>query len=132
MQKTLQADKLRVDKWCWMTRFYKTRKLATDAVSGGKVHVNGQRIKASHCVKISDVLEINRAQECWDVIVTGIPERRGPAKEARLMYQETEEGQARRKSQQNINKAIRVARPREEVKPDKHQRKQLRKLKQKE
>ena len=132
MQNNSEPEKLRIDKWCWMTRFSKTRKLATEAVSGGKVHINGVRVKPSHTVKIGDVLDITRGQEHWNVVVLGIPARRGPAKEAQLMFSETEEGQKKRLSQQADNKAARVARPREEVKPDKHQRKKLRQLKHKE
>lgn len=127
-----EVIKLRVDKWCWMTRFFKTRKLATEAISGGKVHINGQRVKPSHNVKIGDELDITRGTEQWIVQVQAIPIRRGPAKEAQLMFTETQEGQKRRLEHAADNRAVRVARPREEIKPDKHQRKRLRQLKHKE
>lgn len=123
------VEKLRVDKWCWMTRFFKTRALATAAIAGGKVHVNGQRVKPAHNVKQGDLLEISRVHEKWIVQVTGIPSRRGPAKEAILMYQETEKSKVERSMQNEFRRAERISRPREDQRPDKHQRKQLRKLK---
>jgi len=125
-------EKIRIDKWLWMTRFFKTRKQATEAVNGGKIHVNNQRVKAAYKVRISDSLDITRSQEHWSVDVLAIPKRRGPAKEAQLMYLETEESISRRSVTTAIKRAERYSRPREEVKPDKHQRKELRRLKNKE
>ncbi len=80
---------LRVDKWLWCARFFKTRGLAQQAVEGGHVQVNGERAKASRQVKVGDQLRVTRERERFDVAVTGIPTRRGPASEARGYYLET-------------------------------------------
>ena len=90
------AGGLRIDKWLWCARFYKTRGLAQDAVEGGHVQVNGDRIKASRQVKVGDRLRITRERERFEVEVTGIPARRGPAAEARGHYVETTESEAAR------------------------------------
>lgn len=125
-------NKLRIDKWCWMTRFYKTRRLATEAISRGHVLVNGQKTKPAYSVKLNDIIKISKDRIDWEVKILAIPKRRGPAKEAQLMYQETSLGLESRLLLEAKNKADRITRPREEVKPDKHQRKQLRHLKFKE
>ena len=75
-------DKVRIDKWLWAARFFKTRSIAADAVNGGKVHVNGQRVKSSRPVSIDDQLEITRGQIQSVVIVKGLDEKRGSAKVA--------------------------------------------------
>ena len=90
------AASLRLDKWLWCVRFYKSRSLAQDAVDGGHVQVNGGRVKAARPVKVGDRLRITRERERFEVVVTGIPGRRGPASEARLHYQETPESEAAR------------------------------------
>ena len=87
---------LRADKWLWCARFFKSRSLAAEAVAGGKVHVNGQRVKPSRPVRAGDLLEITVGYEVHTVEVRAIPARRGPAPEARLCYEETAESQARR------------------------------------
>ena len=125
-------NKLRIDKWCWMTRFYKTRRLATDAIKRGHVLVNGQKAKPAYSVKLKDIVKITKDRIEWEVELVAIPKRRGPAKEAQLMYQETSQGLENRLLVEAQNKADRITRPREEVKPDKHQRKKLRYIKFKE
>ncbi len=91
MNETHKTDKARLDKWLWATRFFKTRPLATEAIVGGKVHVNGQRVKPGKVLSIGDELSIRRGRNLYVVIVRGLTSRRGPASQASLLYEETEE-----------------------------------------
>lgn len=85
------TDPIRVDKWLWAARLVKTRALAVEAVNGGRVHVNGQRVKPSKDVGPGDELELSVAPVRRTVIVRGTAPRRGPAKEAQQLYEETKE-----------------------------------------
>lgn len=96
MNKTDKTDKVRLDKWLWVTRFFKTRPLAAEAVIGGKVHVNGQRVKAGKVLCIGDELSIRRGRNLYVVVVRGLASRRGPAPQASLLYEETEESRQNR------------------------------------
>ena len=89
-------DSVRVDKWLWAARFFKTRSAATEAVLGGRVHVNGTRVKPSKEVRVDDRIEATISATRRIVVVTGISERRGPAKEAAALYEETPESVAAR------------------------------------
>lgn len=80
---------MRLDKWLWAARFFKTRTLATEAISGGKVQLNGCRIKPAREVKVDDRLEISNSEVSWEVCVRALSDKRGPAPEARLLYEET-------------------------------------------
>ncbi len=95
---------LRLDKWLWAARFFKTRGLAAEAVSGGKVHLNGNRCKPSKEVKISDRLSISKDGYEWEITVLGLNEQRRPASEAVLLYQESVESIAKREKQQQLDK----------------------------
>ncbi|MFA9420294.1 MAG: RNA-binding S4 domain-containing protein, partial [Gammaproteobacteria bacterium] len=77
-------NRTRLDKWLWAARFFKTRAIAAQAVTGGKVHLMGQRVKASRQVKIDDCYEIRRGQERLEVIVQALSQRRGSAVQAQL------------------------------------------------
>ena len=88
--------KIRLDKWLWAARFYKTRSLAAEAVNGGKVHLNAERVKSAKMVKPGDQLRIRRGQEEWIVIVRGLNTQRRPAVEASRLYEETEDSKAAR------------------------------------
>jgi ribosome-associated heat shock protein Hsp15 len=90
------ANALRIDKWLWAARFFKTRSLAATAVEGGKVRLNGSNTKCSREVKPGDAIDISVGELRWSVIVKGINAQRRPASEARLLYEETEESLARR------------------------------------
>ncbi|WP_036253075.1 RNA-binding S4 domain-containing protein [Methylobacter sp. BBA5.1] len=94
-----ELESVRLDKWLWAARFFKTRKLAADAVSGGKVHLNGQRTKPSKEVKPGATLSISKDQYTWDITVIAVSEQRRPAKEAVLLYEESAESQAKRQQQ---------------------------------
>lgn len=116
---------LRIDKWLWCARFFKSRSLATDAVAGGLVHVNGERSKPSRLVQIGDRLLITRDEQRFELIVQGIPVRRGPAPEAQLHYVETAESIAAREARKAFAK---LAAPAPAQRPDKHGRRALRDL----
>ena len=95
---------MRLDKWLWAARFFKTRSLATDAINGGKVQANGLRVKAAREVKIDDRLDINNGEVRWEVSVKALSEKRGPAPEARLLYEESTASIAARETQQEMRK----------------------------
>ena len=84
-------EKVRIDKWLWAARFFKTRSQASQAVAGGKVHVNDARIKPSRTIGVGDVLRIQKGPYEFSVTVQGIASRRKSAPEARLLYEESEE-----------------------------------------
>ena len=119
------TDSLRIDKWLWCARFFKSRSLAQQAVEGGHVQVNGERAKASRQVKVGDRLRITRERERFEVEVIGIPERRGPATEARTHYAESAESEAARAAVREFN---RLTAPVASGRPDKRERRDLLKL----
>ena len=90
---------MRIDKWLWAARFFKTRSLATEAVLAGHVQVGGARMKPAREVRIGDTLEIRRGQVASTVVVRALAERRGPASEATRLYEETKESQEAREQQ---------------------------------
>ncbi len=92
------TDRTRLDKWLWAARFFKHRTLATDAVEGGKVQLNGIRVKPAKDVKIGDRVEIQLAEARFTLIVTGIAEKRGSATVAQTLYAETPESIAAREA----------------------------------
>lgn len=116
---------LRVDKWLWFTRFFKSRALATEAVAGGRVHVNGERAKPARLLKVNDELRITRDEVRFDIIVQGMPKRRGPAAEAQTFYVETPASIELREQQRAQR---RLAPPAPTGRPDKHGRRALRDL----
>ena len=87
---------LRIDRWLWAARFFKTRSSAAAAVSGGKIHLNGQRTKPAKAVRAGDRLDVRRGDDRWEIKVLGTAARRGPASEARTLYEEHPESIERR------------------------------------
>jgi ribosome-associated heat shock protein Hsp15 len=90
------VNEMQIDKWLWAARFFKTRGAATEAVLGGRVHVNGERVKPSKVVRTGDTVEVTIGTARWTVAVTVLTERRGPASVAATMYAETPESRAAR------------------------------------
>ncbi len=84
-------DAVRIDRWLWAARFFKTRSAATHAVAGGRVHVNGERVKPAKDVRVADRLEVTAGDTRRTVVVRGLAERRGPAPVAAALYEETPE-----------------------------------------
>ena len=120
------ADSLRVDRWLFYCRFFKTRVLATDAVTGGHVKVNGERTTPGNRVKCGDRIDLVRERLPYLLTVTDIPSRRGPAAEARQCYVEDEETVRQRELQTAALKQDRMLMPTTKGRPDKHTRRKLR------
>ncbi|MGA9854322.1 MAG: S4 domain-containing protein [Gammaproteobacteria bacterium] len=122
--------RVRLDKWLWCARFFKTRSLATAAVSGGKVHVNGARVKPAHEVHMGDQLEITRASECYLVVVRGLSSKRGTALNAQRLYEETASSRETRMRHAELRKLAALASPAPVKRPDKKSRRLIHRFKQ--
>jgi ribosome-associated heat shock protein Hsp15 len=94
-----EIDSIRLDKWLWAARFYKTRSLASEAIGGGKVHVNEQRVKPSKEIKIGALLDISKEGLRWQITVIALSPQRRSAKEAVSLYQEEPESLTKREQQ---------------------------------
>jgi ribosome-associated heat shock protein Hsp15 len=92
----MSDDSVRLDKWLWAARFYKTRSLATAAVTAGEVRVARERVKPARVMKPGDELQIRRGDDAMDIVVRELSDVRGPAPVAQRLYEETEESQRRR------------------------------------
>lgn len=119
-------DTVRIDKWLWAARFFKTRSLASQAVSGGHVTLNGNRVKPARLVQTGDMLVIRRDFLEYTVRVLGLGERRGPATVARGLYEETEESVARRERSETERRLQRMQGNPPEKRPEKHERRKIR------
>jgi ribosome-associated heat shock protein Hsp15 len=120
---------LRVDRWLWCTRLFKSRTLAAESVAGGKVHVNGHRVKPAHTLRVGDTVAITRQGYTFECEVLKLPDRRGAAPIAQACYAETDAARAAREKfseQSRLNSAF--AQPRSLDRPDKHGRRELRRL----
>ena len=126
------TEDVRIDKWLWAARFFKTRNLAADAVNGGKVHVNGQRCKPSRDLRVGDVVTITKDQNNWEIRVTDLNKQRRPAKEAVTLYSEDEASVNKRLQQIELRKQQQALMPasERERRPNKKQRRQIHRFKQ--
>src|SRR5215469_5251789 len=122
---TPEAARVRIDKWLWAARFFKTRSLAAEAVDGGKVHVNGDRVKAARSLKPGDRLTIRRGPEEVELVVVALAEQRGSAAVAEALYQETEASVARRLALAEERRMLANAEPRLSGRPDKRSRRAI-------
>ena len=121
-------DRLRVDKWLWAARFFKTRSIAKTAIEGGKVHLNGQRVKVSREITVGETLVIKQGWDEKEIVVLGLSAQRGPATVARELYEETAASIEKREREAQARKAAGGAVARPIQKPGKHQRKALERL----
>ncbi|KPK56368.1 MAG: tRNA synthetase RNA-binding protein [Gammaproteobacteria bacterium SG8_31] len=120
------SDDVRLDKWLWAARFFKTRALAREAVTGGKVHLNGQRAKPSRNVKIGDSIDISRGHFRYEITVDAVSDRRGPAREAAKLFTESEESVEKRTAiAQELALRRRVAPIPPASRPDKRSRRRI-------
>ncbi len=118
---------VRADQWLWAARFFKTRRLSRDAIDGGKVVHNGVACKPARPIRVGDRLQVTRAGERLDIVVLGLSSTRGSAEVAQKLYSETEESRQARMAQRELRRLAGPASPRQ--RPDKHARRQLRRLK---
>jgi len=116
---------LRLDKWLWACRFYKTRSLAKDMIEGGKVHYNGQRCKASKTVELGATIRLAQGSDEKTVIVLGFSEQRLSAPLAQALYEETAESKTEREKRSELRKLNALFAPHPDTKPDKKMRRQL-------
>ncbi len=122
--------RVRLDRWLWAARFYKTRSAAKSAIEGGKIHCAGQRAKPSKEVGVGVELAISRGDVEQSVIVTGIAQRRGSAAEAEMLYRETDESIARRTAAAAQRRLIGASLAAPQARPDRRGRRELMRLKQ--
>jgi ribosome-associated heat shock protein Hsp15 len=124
----MAPDSLRIDRWLFAVRLFKSRSLAAQAVTGGKVHVNGIRVKPAHSVKAGDTVSFVRGATTFECAVRAIPLRRGPAKEAQLCYEESAVSRAQREEFARRMKLASALSPRPDGRPEKHARRELRRI----
>ncbi|AJZ91512.1 Heat shock protein 15 [Beauveria bassiana D1-5] len=123
------AEGVRLDKWLWAARFYKTRAVAREMIEGGKVHYNGQRSKPSKLVELDAVLTLRQGNDERTVTILGITEQRRPATEATQLYEETAESIAKREKVALARKMNALTMPHPDRRPDKKERRDLMKFK---
>lgn len=125
----MPPEAVRLDKWLWAARFFKTRSLAARAISGGKVQVNGRRAKRASHLHVGDRVRVRKGPHEYQLVVQKLSERRGPAKEAATLYEETAESVQARESLRAQLKAAPQYSFREGGRPTKRERRQLDRLK---
>lgn len=127
--KEKQEQAVRLDKWLWAARFYKTRALAREMIEGGKVHYNGQRSKPGKVVELHAVLTLRQGNDDRTVLIVGISEQRRPANEAATLYEETQESIEKREKVALARKMNALTMPHPDRRPDKKERRDLMKFK---
>ena len=120
-----EADAVRLDRWLWAARLFKTRRLSVDAIKGGKVSVDGARAKPARAVKVGQRLIIRKGPQTFEVDVEGLAEQRGPAPEAQKLYTETAASEATREQQRAELRAAAAAQPRPDHRPERRDRRRL-------
>lgn len=132
MPEEAQTQAVRIDKWLWAARFYKTRSIARQMIDGGKIDYNGSRAKPSRIVEIGAKIRLLQGNVRREVVVLGISAVRGPAKEAALLYKETDESIKKREELKKMDEMARMLAlaPRPDTRPNKKERRALIKLKQ--
>lgn len=123
------SEGVRLDKWLWAARFYKTRSIAREMIEGGKVHYNGQRSKPSKLVELNAELTLRQGNDERTVLVTEISEQRRPASEAQRLYRETDASNEKREKMAQARKLNALTMPHPDRRPDKKERRDLRKFK---
>lgn len=116
---------VRLDKWLWAARLYKTRSLATVAINGGKVHVNGVRAKPSRDTRVGDVISLTRAEGPMELTVRGLSDKRGKAADAQALYEESLLSIEARAERMVLRKTRALVNPAPEKRPDKRSRRNI-------
>jgi len=120
---------VRLDRWLWAARFYKTRSLAKQAIEGGKIHLNGQRSKPSRSVNIDDEVVVSKGTDKFQLCVLNLSDKRGPARTAKSLYQETQQSIKKRFEAAEIRKVQHRSEYASKGKPDKRQRRKIHQFK---
>lgn len=120
-------ESIRLDKWLWAARFFKTRSISRQAIDGGKIKLNGVRAKAARAIKLGDQVEVQRGFDTYRIVVTSVNDRRGPASEAAKLYRETPESISAREKAAELRKMQHQDTP--QRRPDKKQRRMIHRLK---
>ena len=118
-------DSVRLDKWLWAARFYKTRALAVEAIEGGKVEVNDDKAKRAKAIRVGDRVRLRLGPYEWRLVIRGLSERRGPASEAQQLYEEDAEGKLLRERHAAQLKAAYQQHPAPKGRPTKKDRRDL-------
>lgn len=129
MKQQTSPQDVRLDKWLWAARFYKTRAIAREMIEGGKVHYNGQRTKPGKHVELNAELVLRQGNDLRTVVITGIAGQRGSATDASLLYRETPESIEKREAQAVARKLHALTMPHPDRRPDKKERRHLIKFK---
>ncbi|MEJ4046810.1 ribosome-associated heat shock protein Hsp15 [Erwinia sp. SLM-02] len=127
--KEKSTEGIRLDKWLWAARFYKTRAAAREMIEGGKVHYNGQRSKPSKLVEVAAELTLRQGNDERTVVIQAVSDKRGPAAEAQLLYRETEQSIEKREKVALARKMNALSMPHPDRRPDKKERRDLMKFK---